>query len=184
MSEFENKQSCVEKSSEDSCKKLYFRTQDDGKFEISYEAAKLSGLFSTFIDMHEMDDEENEEKEEDDKYILLPNIESKELLAHVINFLEQYVKEPMNQIPKPVNSVNIKEMVGDWYAEFITSFDEDVLMKIILASNFLDIKPLLNLGCAQVATQIRQKSPEEIRKIFNMDKKEEANTEEVQDNSA
>ena len=42
-------------------------------------------------------------------------------------------------------------------------------MKIIVASNYLDIKPLLDLGCAQVATMIRQKSPEEIRKIFKID---------------
>ena len=32
----------------------------------------------------------------------------------------------------------------------------------------MDIKPLLDLACAQVATQIKGKSPEEIREQFNI----------------
>ena len=38
----------------------------------------------------------------------------------------------------------------------------------ILAANYMDIKPLLDLACAQVATQIKGKSPEEIREQFNI----------------
>ena len=41
-------------------------------------------------------------------------------------------------------------------------------MDIILASNYLDIKPLLELGCAKIATFIKGKSAEEIRKTFGI----------------
>ena len=36
------------------------------------------------------------------------------------------------------------------------------------ASNYLDIKPLLDVGCKTVANMIKGKSPEEIRKTFNI----------------
>jgi S-phase kinase-associated protein 1 len=37
-----------------------------------------------------------------------------------------------------------------------------------LAANYLDIKPLLNLGCKTVANLIKGKSVEEIRTTFNI----------------
>ena len=36
------------------------------------------------------------------------------------------------------------------------------------AANFLDIKALLDVGCKTVANMIKGKSPEEIRKTFNI----------------
>ena len=36
------------------------------------------------------------------------------------------------------------------------------------ASNYLDIKPLLDVGCKTVANMIKGKSPDEIRKTFNI----------------
>ena len=39
----------------------------------------------------------------------------------------------------------------------------------------MDIRPLLNLGCAKVALSIKNKPPEEIRKIFNLDEKNKDN---------
>ncbi len=36
------------------------------------------------------------------------------------------------------------------------------------ASNYLDIKALLDVGCKTVANMIKGKSPEEIRKTFNI----------------
>jgi hypothetical protein len=54
-----------------------------------------------------------------------------------------------------------------WDQEFCTTSNV-ILFKLILAANYLDIKPLLDLGCAIVAREINGKTPEEIRKTFNI----------------
>nr|CAG8505232.1 1660_t:CDS:2 [Entrophospora candida] len=47
--------------------------------------------------------------------------------------------------------------IDDWDAEFCK------------AANYLDIKPLLDLACKTVANMIKSKSPEEIRRTFNIE---------------
>ena len=54
-----------------------------------------------------------------------------------------------------------------WYANYVT-VEQDILFELILAANYLDIKPLLDLTCATVASMIKGKTPEEIRKVFNI----------------
>jgi S-phase kinase-associated protein 1 len=59
------------------------------------------------------------------------------------------------------------EHVQEWYANFV-DIDQEKLFELILAANFMDIKPLLDLTCAAVASLIKGKTPEEIRKTFNI----------------
>jgi S-phase kinase-associated protein 1 len=47
--------------------------------------------------------------------------------------------------------------------------NQPVLFDTILAANYLDNKPLLDLLCKTVATMIRGKTPEEIRTHFHLD---------------
>jgi len=54
-----------------------------------------------------------------------------------------------------------------WDKEFC-NLDQAVLFELILAANFLDIKPLLEIGCKTIADMIKGKTPEEIRKHFNI----------------
>lgn len=42
------------------------------------------------------------------------------------------------------------------------------VLPLLQAANFLNIKPLLDLTCAKIATKIKGKSVEEIRKTFNI----------------
>jgi S-phase kinase-associated protein 1 len=46
--------------------------------------------------------------------------------------------------------------------------DQGELFELIWAANYLDIKPMLDLTCKAVANMIKGKSPEEIRKTFNI----------------
>ena len=46
--------------------------------------------------------------------------------------------------------------------------DQETLFNLILAANYLDIKGLLNVSCWKVGDMIRGKTPEEIRKTFNI----------------
>ena len=49
----------------------------------------------------------------------------------------------------------MQDVVADkWYATFI-EVEQEVLFELILAANYLDIKPLLELGCASVAAMMK-----------------------------
>eukprot|EP00388_Colpodella_angusta_P045031 GDKK01064743.1.p1 GENE.GDKK01064743.1~~GDKK01064743.1.p1 ORF type:complete len:148 (-),score=28.03 GDKK01064743.1:34-477(-) len=119
---------------------------------------KMSELVKTMID-----DDQNEEEAQE---IPLPNVKSA-ILAKVIEFTQHYRTEPMNEIEKPLKSANMAEVVQDWYSNFI-AVDQEILFELILAANYMDIKPLLDLTCATVASMIKGKSPEDIRKTFNI----------------
>ncbi|RYQ80728.1 hypothetical protein Ahy_Scaffold1g106941 isoform C [Arachis hypogaea] len=54
-----------------------------------------------------------------------------------------------------------------WDAEFV-KVDQATLFDLILAANYLNIKSLLDLTCQTVADMIKGKTPEEIRKTFNI----------------
>ena len=76
--------------------------------------------------------------------------------------------------------------IDEWDGQFIT-VDQEMLFEIILAANYLNIQPLMyvypaestvslvlltrlcsDLGCKTVANMIEGKTPEEIRKLFNI----------------
>ena len=59
------------------------------------------------------------------------------------------------------------EVVCQWDADFV-DVDQEMLFELILAANYMDIKPLLDLTCAKVASMIKGKTPEQIRKTFNI----------------
>jgi S-phase kinase-associated protein 1 len=51
---------------------------------------------------------------------------------------------------------------------FITKVDQGTLFELILASNYLHIRSLLDVCCKTIAKMCKGKSPEEIRKTFNI----------------
>merc|ERR1711991_539858 len=75
--------------------------------------------------------------------------------------------EPMNEIEKPLKSSNMHEVVQEWYANYV-EVDQETLFELILAANYMDVKPLLDLTCATVASMLKGKTPEQIRHQFNI----------------
>ena len=98
--------------------------------------------------------------------IPLPNVKAA-VLRKVIEFCQHHREEPMTEIEKPLKSAQMAEVVQKWYADFV-SVEQVLLFELILAANYMDIKPLLDLTCATVASMIKGKTPEEIRKTFNI----------------
>ena len=53
------------------------------------------------------------------------------------------------------------------YTDFV-DVDQEVLFELILAANYMDVKALLDLCCAKVASMMKGKTAEQIRKTFNI----------------
>ena len=55
-----------------------------------------------------------------------------------------------------------------WDAEFV-AVPLATLFEMILAANFLDLKPMLDVTCKAVAEMIKGKTPDEIKKVFGVE---------------
>ena len=137
---------------------VHLVSQEGEQFDVSVDIAKMSELVKTMFDPEQPEDEVQE--------IPLPNVKTS-ILLKVIEFLCHYKGEPMTEIEKPLKSSNMNEVVQKWYADFV-NVEQETLFELILAANFMDVKPLLDLTCATVASMIKGKTPEEMRQHFNI----------------
>uniref|UniRef100_A0A7S2HNN4 Uncharacterized protein n=1 Tax=Octactis speculum TaxID=3111310 RepID=A0A7S2HNN4_9STRA len=143
---------------EDDAKLVDLVSQEGDNFQVEKKVAKMSELVKTMIP--------EEDDGEDQQEIPLPNVKSA-ILGKVIEFCKHHAAEPMIEIEKPLKSSNMHEVVQEWYAQYV-EVEQETLFELILAANYMDIKPLLDLTCATVASMIKGKTPEEIRKTFNI----------------
>jgi len=65
------------------------------------------------------------------------------------------------------NEAKDKTELSPWDKEFF-NVQQNELFDIILAANYLDIKPLFDAGCKTVADMIKGKTPDEIRDLFHI----------------
>jgi S-phase kinase-associated protein 1 len=133
---------------------LTFVSNDGDAFEVSQAVIDMSGWATTAQEV--VDSTGNLE--------LIVGKANSRVLSKVLEFCNHYIVEP---IEKPLRSANMREVVQDWYADFVT-IEQEVLFELILAANYMDITPLLDLSCATVASMIKDKTPEEIRITFNI----------------
>ncbi|KAJ4817752.1 SKP1/ASK1-like protein [Rhynchospora pubera] len=94
-----------------------------------------------------------------DGTIPLPNVNS-EILRLVINYCEKHVLEEQ---PAGESTASLKE----WDKQFL-NVDDGTIFYLILAANYLSIQGLLDLTCKKVADKMTGKTPEQIRKTFNI----------------
>lgn len=139
-------------------RQVHLISQEGEKFIVPVDVAIMSELVKTMFDSDQPEDEVQE--------MPLPNVKSS-ILAKVIEFLTHYKGEPMTEIEKPLKSSNMNEVVQEWYADFV-NVEQETLFELILAANFMDISPLLELTCATVASMVKGKTPEEIRQHFDI----------------
>ncbi|EHL00027.1 Skp1 dimerization [Glarea lozoyensis ATCC 20868] len=101
-----------------------------------------------------------------DSAIPIPNV-NESVLKKVIEWCEHHKNDPQTAADDDSDSRKKTTDIEEWDQKFM-QVDQEMLFEIILASNYLDIKPLLDVGCKTVANMIKGKSPEEIRKTFNI----------------
>eukprot|EP00058_Branchiostoma_floridae_P016448 XP_002601936.1 hypothetical protein BRAFLDRAFT_124598 [Branchiostoma floridae] len=138
---------------------IKLQSSDGEIFEVDVEIAKQSVTIKTMLEDLGMDEEGDEEP------IPLPNVNAA-ILKKVIQWCTHHKDDP----PPPEDDENKEKRTDDipvWDQEFL-KVDQGTLFELILAANYLDIKGLLDVTCKTVANMIKGKTPEEIRKTFNI----------------
>ncbi|CAD6252265.1 unnamed protein product [Miscanthus lutarioriparius] len=142
----------------DNKKMITLRSSDNEEFEVEEAVAMESQTIRHMI-----------EDDCADNGIPLPNVNSK-ILSKVIEYCNKHV----HAAAKPADAADANTAAGgggedlkNWDAEFV-KVDQATLFDLILAANYLNIKGLLDLTCQTVADMIKGKTPEEIRKTFNI----------------
>ena len=115
--------------------------------------------------------------------IPIPNVNDP-VLRKVIEWCEKHRGDSVQSAEEESDSRKKTTDIDEWDQKFM-QVDQEMLFEIILvgpcsqptlarkltrtqAANYLDIKALLDVGCKTVANMIKGKSPEEIRKTFNI----------------
>eukprot|EP00898_Chlorokybus_atmophyticus_P003362 jgi/Chlat1/4026/Chrsp26S04083 len=132
-------------------KKVKLKSSDDELFEVDEEVAFESQTVKNMI-----------EDTGADAPVPLPNVTSK-ILVKVIEYCKYHVESR----PGEEKNAPTEEEIKNWDQEFV-KVDQGTLFELILAANYLNIKSLLDLTCSTVAAMIKGKTPEEIRKTFNI----------------
>ena len=138
----------------DSGKTIKVKSSDGKVIELSTKAASRSKLLSGII----------EDYPEDSEFPL--NKINGATLEKVKEYLSHYQDSEPRQIEKPLQK-DFKDCVDEWDYKFIGD-DNSQILALIFAANFMDIKPLLELAAAKVATLIRGTTTESIRKDFEI----------------
>ena len=142
------------------------KDKKDVEIGVPEKVAFMSGLIKQMIDSNTGDGDEEGSSAEEKVEVPLPNV-TEPILRKCLEFMDKYSDEAPKAIEKPLRSQNMKEVVPEWDANYI-NVKQEMLFEIILAANYLDVKTLLDLACAKVASLIKGKTPKEIRETFNV----------------
>ena len=85
----------------------------------------------------------------------------------VVDFCAQHPDAPLNPTDEQQLEMRTKPLEG-WDQDFVR-VPLATLFEMILAANFLDLKPMLDVTCKAVAEMIKGKTPDEIKKVFGVE---------------
>jgi len=154
--------------SDDKGGNLTLRSQDGQSFELPRKFAYLSTLVKTSL-----------ETDADATEINIPGVRGA-ILAKVVEYMRYHEGKDPGIPDKPLRSKIMKEVCPQhpWDAEFIDAIgvQRQFLYDVILAANYMDIKSLLHLGCAKVASLIKGVPLNKIKNILDPNFQEPADT--------
>ncbi|KAK9245434.1 E3 ubiquitin ligase SCF complex, Skp subunit [Lipomyces tetrasporus] len=132
-------------------------TSSDGEsFDVEKDVAERSVLIKNMI----------EDVGDDSTEIPIPNVTAN-VLKKVLEWCEHHKGDPAPATEDDTDARKKSTDIDEWDQKFM-QVDQEMLFEIILAANYLDIKALLEVGCKTVANMIKGKTPEEIRRTFNI----------------
>ena len=137
-------------------KEVKLISKEGKEFSLSRKAADLSSLIkNTLSDAGP------------DEHIPLTEVDERSL-EKIIIYLNKFNGEAPQEIDKPLKSSNMKEVTDEWSADFIDDLDLESLTNMTVSANFMEISPLIDLACAKLASMCKDKSDDEIFKLFGI----------------
>jgi len=137
---------------------IKLQSSDGDIFPVDVEIARQSVTIRTMLEDLGMEGDE-------DEVVPLPNVNAA-ILKKTVQWCTYHKDDP----PPPEDDENKEKRTDDissWDSDFL-KVDQGTLFELILAANYLDIKGLLDVTCKTVANMIKGKTPEDIRKTFNI----------------
>eukprot|EP00933_Yihiella_yeosuensis_P055125 TRINITY_DN53802_c0_g1_i1.p1 TRINITY_DN53802_c0_g1~~TRINITY_DN53802_c0_g1_i1.p1 ORF type:complete len:179 (+),score=26.99 TRINITY_DN53802_c0_g1_i1:22-537(+) len=135
--------------------KLTLISLEQERYTVSRRVALMSELIRTIVDGDSSSTE-----------IPLPHVKGS-ILHKVVLYMKYHADNPAKEIEKPLKSPIMSEVVEQWDADFI-DVEQEQLFDLVLAASYLHIKSLLDLCCAKVASILKNKTAEQIRKALNV----------------
>jgi S-phase kinase-associated protein 1 len=138
---------------------IKLKSSDGEIFDVDVEVAKASVTIKTML-------EDLGIEEDDQEVVPLPNVNST-ILKKVVQWAQYHKDDPPPPGDEEENRERRTDDISQWDQDFL-KVDQGTLFELIQAANYLDIKGLLDVTCKTVANMIKGKTPEEIRKTFNI----------------
>ncbi|KAK7363602.1 hypothetical protein VNO77_05750 [Canavalia gladiata] len=137
-----------------SSKKINLISSDGDVFEVDYAVALMSKTIRDVIESNPGSDTDS---------INIPVSLSREMLGKVTEYCKKHTEASNSNYDEYISNVDL----NDWDAKFI-DVDHQTLFNLVLSSNYLNMQSLLDLASNKIADIIKGKTPEEIRKFFNI----------------
>ena len=103
---------------------------------------------------------------EDEKEKIVPLAKIEDYMMEVImEYCTYHYTTPPKIIPKPLTSASLKGVVDEFDFKFISTLNDDPLLRLFYISNYLDIRPLLELAAAQLAVMVKNKTFDRLKEI-------------------
>lgn len=131
----------------------------DKEYVVSKKDAELSELLTGTINDYP-----------DDPVVPLQDVDQK-TIERIIDYLQHFNGVAPPEIPKPLpqgDKEGLKEVLDEWSFNYIDKIGLDDLVNVTVAANFMGIQSLLDLCCAKLASMCKDKSEEDIFKMFNI----------------
>ena len=142
-------------------------SSSEGKiYKIKKKAAMRSGILKGMMEDYP-----------DDATFPMKNIKGN-IMEKIKDYLMHYENEEPQEITIPLKSNNFSECVNAWDYNFLGN-DFDIVLELLTAANYLDIKPLYELISAFLGANIRGINSNNIFKDFEIDELTEKEKEEM-----
>ncbi|GMM31828.1 hypothetical protein DAMA08_045730 [Martiniozyma asiatica (nom. inval.)] len=143
------------------------------QFPVKFEVIKVSKYINNLVkNLQNEEDKDSDSEGEEPEPIEIPIQEvTPETMKKVLKWCEHHYQVHKND-PPPSDEEEEEDneikpvLLEPWERRFLDT-DSKTIQNIIMAANYLNIKPLLNASCRFVAEMVRGCSPKEIIEAFN-----------------